>query len=70
MYLSRVQIIFSFYLDVELDANVVMVGENRVGKSNFIFALDLFWILHCLTRQDRSLRISGTDATWLPQRYR
>jgi putative ATP-dependent endonuclease of the OLD family len=44
MYLSRVQIInFRNFaaLDVDLDANVVMVGENRVGKSNFIFALRL-----------------------------
>lgn len=28
-------------LDVALAANVLMVGENRVGKSNFIFALRL-----------------------------
>ena len=44
MQLSRVQIInFRNFatLDVALDANVVMVGENRVGKSNFIFALRL-----------------------------
>lgn len=44
MHLSRVQIInFRNFaaLDVALDANVVMVGENRVGKSNFIFALRL-----------------------------
>src|SRR5262245_41106042 len=44
MHLSRVQIInFRNFaaLDVALDANMVMVGENRVGKSNFIFALRL-----------------------------
>lgn len=44
MYLSRVQIknFRNFAkLDVELSANIVMVGENRVGKSNFIFALRL-----------------------------
>ena len=44
MYLSRVQIknFRNFAkVDVELDANIVMVGENRVGKSNFIFALRL-----------------------------
>jgi putative ATP-dependent endonuclease of the OLD family len=28
-------------LDVALSPNVLMVGENRVGKSNFIFALRL-----------------------------
>src|SRR6266478_5502125 len=44
MHLSRVQIInFRNFaaLDVALDTNVVMVGENRVGKSNFILALRL-----------------------------
>jgi len=44
MYLSRVQIVnFRNFeaLDVTLDQNVVMVGENRSGKSNFIYALRL-----------------------------
>jgi putative ATP-dependent endonuclease of the OLD family len=44
MYLSRVQISNFrnfFRLDVALDSDVVIVGENRVGKSNFIFALRL-----------------------------
>jgi putative ATP-dependent endonuclease of the OLD family len=44
MHLCRVQIKnfrnFSS-LDVPLGADVVLVGENRVGKSNFIFALRL-----------------------------
>jgi len=44
MHLCRVQICnFRNFtaLDVVLNANMVMVGENRVGKSNFIFALRL-----------------------------
>ena len=44
MHLSRVQISnFRNFaaLDVALSPNVVMVGENRVGKTNFIFALRL-----------------------------
>lgn len=44
MYLSRIQIknFRNFLaLDVALDPNVVVVGENRVGKSNLIFALRL-----------------------------
>lgn len=44
MYLCRVQInnFRNFAeLDVSLNANVVVVGENRVGKSNFIFAMQL-----------------------------
>lgn len=44
MYLCRVQIrnFRNFAdLDVSLDSNIVIVGENRVGKSNFIFALRL-----------------------------
>jgi len=42
MYLSRIFVNnfrnFSS-LDVELDGNVVVVGENRVGKSNLLYAL-------------------------------
>ncbi len=44
MYLCRVQIrnFRNFAnVDVALASNIVMVGENRVGKSNFIFALRL-----------------------------
>src|SRR5881409_1012324 len=44
MYLSRIRIAnfrnFS-ELDVELAGNVVVVGENRVGKSNLLYALQL-----------------------------
>ncbi|MBC7286372.1 MAG: AAA family ATPase, partial [Hoeflea sp.] len=42
MYLSRVQIKnlrnFSAF-DVPLNGDTVLLGENRVGKSNFLFAL-------------------------------
>ena len=42
MHLSRIRIQnfrnFS-ELDVQLAGNVVVVGENRVGKSNFVYAL-------------------------------
>jgi putative ATP-dependent endonuclease of OLD family len=44
MHLSRIRIL-SFRnfseLDVELRGNVVVVGENRVGKSNLLYALRL-----------------------------
>jgi putative ATP-dependent endonuclease of the OLD family len=44
MYLSRI-IISNFRnfsdLDVDLDGNVVVVGENRVGKSNLLYSLRL-----------------------------
>ena len=44
MHLSRIRIEnfrnFSF-LDVQLSGNVVVVGENRVGKSNLLYALRL-----------------------------
>lgn len=46
MYLSRIRIAnfrnFS-ELDVQLDGNVVVVGENRVGKSNLLYALRLIF---------------------------
>lgn len=46
MYLSRIKIQnfrnFS-NLDVELGGNIVIVGENRVGKSNLLFALRLIF---------------------------
>ena len=44
MHLSRIKIEnfrnFSL-LDVQLSGNVVVVGENRVGKSNLLYALRL-----------------------------
>jgi putative ATP-dependent endonuclease of the OLD family len=46
MYLSRIAIEnfrnFSDF-DVALDGNVVIVGENRVGKSNLLYALRLIF---------------------------
>jgi len=46
MYLSRIRIAnfrnFS-ELDVQLAGNVVVVGENRVGKSNLLYALRLIF---------------------------
>src|SRR4051812_11349652 len=46
MHLSRVQIVnfrnFS-ELDVQLAGNVVVMGENRVGKSNLLYALRLIF---------------------------
>jgi len=46
MYLSRIKIqnFRNFNdLDVELGGNIVIVGENRVGKSNLLFALRLIF---------------------------
>jgi putative ATP-dependent endonuclease of OLD family len=46
MYLSRIRILhFRNFaeLDVELEGNVVVVGENRVGKSNLLSALRLIF---------------------------
>ncbi|MCU7806049.1 MAG: AAA family ATPase [Candidatus Thiodiazotropha sp. (ex Lucinoma borealis)] len=46
MYLSRI-VVTNFRnfstLDVELDGNVVVVGENRVGKTNLLYALRLIF---------------------------
>jgi putative ATP-dependent endonuclease of OLD family len=46
MYLSRIRVQnfrnFS-NLDVVLDGNIVMVGENRVGKSNLLYGLRLIF---------------------------
>lgn len=46
MYLSRIRVVnfrnFS-ELDVRLTGNVVVVGENRVGKSNLLYALRLIF---------------------------
>lgn len=58
MHLSRIRISNFrnfFELDVELRGNVVVVGENRVGKSNLLYALRLIF--------DPSLRqFLATDA--------
>ncbi|MFN7307801.1 MAG: AAA family ATPase, partial [Acetobacteraceae bacterium] len=46
MYLSRIMIknFRNFCdLDVTLNGNVVIVGENRVGKSNLLFGLRLIF---------------------------
>jgi putative ATP-dependent endonuclease of the OLD family len=46
MYLSRIRIqnFRNFQdLDVALGGNVVIVGENRVGKSNLLFGLRLIF---------------------------
>lgn len=46
MLLSRIEVenFRNFYeLDVRLAGNVVVVGENRVGKSNFLYALRLLF---------------------------
>jgi len=46
MYLSRIRIInFRNFeeLDVQLAGNVVVVGENRVGKSNLLYALRIIF---------------------------
>ncbi len=46
MYLSRIRVVnfrnFS-ELDVRLTGNIVVVGENRVGKSNLLYALRLIF---------------------------
>jgi putative ATP-dependent endonuclease of OLD family len=61
MYLSRIRIEnfrnFS-ELDVELEGNVVVVGENRVGKSNLLYALRLIFDP---TLPDRSRELGLTD---------
>jgi predicted ATP-dependent endonuclease of OLD family len=46
MHLSRIKIVkFRNFadLDVRLAGNVVIVGENRVGKSNLLYALRLIF---------------------------
>jgi len=46
MYLSRIKIqnFRNFRdLDIELGGNIVLVGENRVGKSNLLYALRLIF---------------------------
>ena len=60
MHLSRVRVfnLRNFAaLDVMLAPNVLMVGENRVGKSNFIFALRLV-LDNSLPDSARQLKLS------------
>lgn len=61
MHLSRINIInfrnFS-ELDVQLSGNVVVVGENRVGKSNLLYALRLIFDS---TLSDGSRQLSLSD---------
>jgi len=61
MHLSRINIInfrnFS-ELDVQLSGNVVVVGENRVGKSNLLYALRLIFDS---TLSDNSRQLSLSD---------
>lgn len=60
MLLSRVQIknFRNFaYVDVSLSPNVIIIGENRVGKSNFIYALRLV-LDSSLPDSARQLKIS------------
>lgn len=61
MHLSRIRIVnfrnFS-ELDVELAKNVVVVGENRVGKSNLLYALRL---LFDPTLPDSARHLSQSD---------
>jgi putative ATP-dependent endonuclease of OLD family len=73
MYLSRVQIAnFRNFasIDVALAGDVVMVGENRAGKSNFIFALRLI-LDTSLPDSARQLKLSdfwdGIDWTTSPE---
>lgn len=61
MHLSRIRIVnfrnFS-ELDVELSGNVVVVGENRVGKSNLLYALRLIFDA---TLSDGSRQLGRSD---------
>lgn len=73
MHLSRAQISnFRNFktLDVALGPNAVIVGENRVGKSNFVFALRLV-LDPTLPDSARQLKLSdiwdGHDPTIDPQ---
>lgn len=61
MYLSRIRIenFRNFReLDVELDGNIVVVGENRVGKTNLLYALRLIFDP---SLPDRSRQLGLTD---------
>ncbi len=63
MYISRVQIKnFANFseLDVETDKSIVIVGENKAGKSNFIRALQLV-LDPSLSELDRQL---GFEHFW------
>lgn len=73
MHLSRVQIknFRNFAsLDVRLNGNAVIVGENRVGKSNFLYALRLV-LDTSLPDTARNLKLSdiwdGHDAAVEPE---
>ncbi|WP_035271110.1 AAA family ATPase, partial [Acinetobacter sp. Ver3] len=57
-------------IDIPLSSNVVLLGENRIGKSNLLFALRLV-IDQSLPDSARNLRISdfwdGCDLSKKPQ---
>jgi putative ATP-dependent endonuclease of the OLD family len=61
--ISRIRIInFANFaaLDIETSESIVVVGENKVGKSNFIFALRLL-LDPTLSERDRQL---GLEHFW------
>lgn len=63
MYISRVKIKnFANFQDIDLktDKNMVIVGENKVGKSNFIRAIQLIFD-PSLSERDRRL---GLECFW------
>ena len=57
-------------IDIPLSSNIVLLGENRVGKSNLLFAMRLV-IDQALPDSDRQLKISdfwdGCDLADKPQ---
>lgn len=67
MYLSRIKITnfrnFS-ELDVALAGNVVVVGENRVGKSNLLYALRLL-LDPTLPDSSRQLTMADFGMAWV-----
>lgn len=73
MYLSNL-IIKNFrnfeYIDIPLTKNVVLLGENRVGKSNLLHAIRLVFDLS-LSDSERHLKLSdfwdGCDLSKAPQ---
>jgi putative ATP-dependent endonuclease of OLD family len=55
MYLSNLRIAnFRNFetVDIPLSGNIVLLGENRVGKSNLLFAIRLVIDPHCLIPPD------------------
>ena len=63
MYLSRIKVenFRNFRdLDVALGGNIVIVGENRVGKSNVLFGLRLIFD-PSLPDSGRQLELSCAD---------